>query len=91
MKSPIQIEMQSSAPIVLSDRQIILQARIVRVRLPFGGIVWNVPASVSVQMADGHRQSLPVRDVTRLVQVLVLTLGLTGAMMIRLFAPKSIR
>jgi hypothetical protein len=84
MKSLFRIETKSSAPISANGTQISFQSRAISLTLPGFGFVWNRPTTVLTRSSDGREQTLAVRDVTRLVQVLVLTLGLAGAILIRL-------
>mgnify|MGYP001260740435 CR=1 FL=1 len=73
MNSIIQIETQWGKPIQSNGRKIIVQSRALQINLPFlnGGFVWNRPVSVLVLSDDAPDQVLPVRDVTRLAQVLL--------------------
>jgi hypothetical protein len=56
-----------------------------QIRFPggMGGIVWNRPHSVVVQSPEGE-DVLPVRDVTRQVQLALLGSGLTGVLLVGL-------
>lgn len=83
-KSFFRIETVTGEPFAVKDKVVRVQARAVSLRLPFGGAVWNRPVAVLVQTADGAEQRLAVRDITRLVQVLVLILGVAGALFIAL-------
>jgi len=47
-----------------------------------GGLIWNRPVSVLVQEADGSEQVLPVLDVTRIVQLALLGIGLAGGILL---------
>ena len=73
MSPSIQIETLWSKPLHSGNRTIITQSRALSIQLPFlrGGMVWNRPVSVLVLSDDGTDLVLPVRDVTRLVQVLL--------------------
>jgi len=54
------------------------RARVLTAETPFGVVVWNRP-SVAVVERDGDVTRLPIRDVTRLVQVaLVICFLLAG-------------
>jgi hypothetical protein len=55
-------------PVTVAGREIVLEARAFRLRLPFGGFVWSAPAAVRVPSPDGDTR-LPIRDVTRRWQV----------------------
>jgi hypothetical protein len=48
-----------------------LKAQVIQMKLPIFNttFTWNRPVSASVVLADGTQQSVPVVDVTRLVQV----------------------
>jgi hypothetical protein len=53
---------------VIDGREVVLEARAIRLRLPFGGFLWSAPAAVRVTSPDGDTR-LPVRDVTRRWQI----------------------
>jgi hypothetical protein len=53
-----------------------------------GGLVWNRPAAVGVQMPGEEVRFIPVYDYTRLAQVLILAAGLFGSFLIWLFLHK---
>ncbi len=73
----------SSQPIAVGDLKITVRSRALQVRFPgaSGGLIWNRPIAVSVYRPDGTIVHLPVRDVTRLVQVL-LAIGLVGSLLL---------
>ena len=48
-------------------------SRVLSVRLPFAGFVWNHPQAVVVER-DGRVERIPIVDVTRIVQLGLLTL-----------------
>lgn len=58
-------------------------ARSVHIRLPLvsGGLIWNRPIAVLVRHSDGTEYTLPIHDVTRRLQVLVLSIGMLGALL----------
>ena len=64
----VQWERISGEPLVLDNVQLTPQARVLSVRLPFGGFVWNRPVSVIVERA-GTRETLRVPDVTLFLQL----------------------
>ncbi len=78
-------------PIIAGNQRIVLQARALQIRLPFGGCVWNRPAVVRVRSADGRNCVLMVRDVTRLAQIALLALGIAGSILIGFTMRNSIR
>jgi hypothetical protein len=55
-------------PLTVAGRDIVLEARTFRLRLPFGGFVWSAPAAVRLRTSDGETR-LPIRDVTRRWQI----------------------
>jgi hypothetical protein len=73
----------SSQPIAVGDLKITVRSRVLQIRFPgaSGGLIWNRPIAVSVYRPDGAIERLPVRDVTRLVQVL-LVVGLVGSLLL---------
>jgi hypothetical protein len=60
----------------------VLRSRVVHIPLLFahGGFIWNRPVSVSVHRPGVPDQTLPVRDVTRLLQLALLALGLAAGL-----------
>ena len=56
---------------------------------PMGGLVWNRPVSVLVQGLDGSEEVLPVKDITRIAQLALLGVGLTGGILFWLFKSRS--
>ena len=72
------------------DARIIVRSRVVHITLPRlrGGVLWNRPVSVSVQISDKPEQTLPIHDVTRTTQILLLALGLIGAYVVWLRKPR---
>lgn len=55
-------------PVRWEDIAVTPRSRTLVIRLPFAGFVWNRPTDVVVQQA-GQTRRVPVRDVTRLVQM----------------------
>ena len=85
-KLDISIKNHTGAPI--TSGQLCLfpasQAVVVQV-LGRGGLVWNRPAAIGVQMPGEEVRFIPVYDYTRLAQVLILAAGLLGSLLIWLF------
>ena len=81
MSSLIQIETHWGKPLQSNGRKIIVQSRALQINLPFvnGGLTWNRPVSVLVLSNDEPDQVLPVRDVTRMVLVLLFINGIVSA------------
>lgn len=48
------------------------------------GVVWNRPLSVSVIDAEGSERVIPIVDVTRRLQIVILMWGVVAALMILL-------
>jgi len=86
MTQLIQIETRWGKPIESNGRKIIVQSRALQINFPIlnGGIVWNRPVSVLVLAEQAPDQVIPVRDVTRIVQVLLFVNAIVVAGIIRL-------
>lgn len=61
---------------LIDGQRVVVEARAWRVRLPFGGLVWNRPVAVRAPGPSGvtpgetpGETRLPVRDVTRFWQI----------------------
>ena len=93
MSSFIQLETQWGKPIRADDRRIIVQSRALQIRIPVlnSAFVWNRPVSVLVQYADGRDQVLPVRDVTRLAQLLLFIYAVVSASIISILVLRRSR
>jgi hypothetical protein len=81
----IHVETRAGNPILAGDRTIIPLAKSVRLQFPGwnGGVIWNRPVSVVIRTAGGEEQLLPVRDVTRQVQLALLG-GMLGMALLSL-------
>jgi hypothetical protein len=55
---------------LIEGRGVVLESRIFRLRLPFGGFLWGAPSAVRVATPEGERR-LPIRDVTRRWQIAI--------------------
>jgi len=90
---PLQMRTVEGAPIVVGDRQIVPVAQAVSftARRPWGGVgfVWNRPVAV-LEVTEAGRQRIPVRDVTRRIQIGLLVAGLLISLMIRLAARQRV-
>jgi hypothetical protein len=82
------IETREGAPIRSGDAEVVVRSRAVQLTLPsgHGGFIWNRPVAVSIRRPGVPEQSLPVRDVTRLLQLALLALGVAGALVLRMAA-----
>jgi hypothetical protein len=53
---------------LIEGRRVVLESRLFRLRLPFGGFLWGAPSAVRMGMPGGETR-LPIHDVTRRWQV----------------------
>jgi hypothetical protein len=70
------------------DTTVTPQTRVLTVRLPFGGFVWNRPVAVQVER-DGRIERIPIVDFTRLAQLATLGFGLVLSFVIWLGSSRS--
>ena len=78
MEDPIvRISRESGQPIRAGGRTLIPLVQTVRLKLPHitAGLVWRRPYAVLVKDAGGEETTLPVVDVTRAAQVMILLVG----------------
>ncbi len=68
----VELQTISGPQVTAGDVKVTPRSQTLTVRLPFGGFVWNRPASVLVER-NGRAEVIPIVDVTRIVQ-----LGLLG-------------
>ena len=75
----VQVESHAGEPITTGDLKIIPLARSLRIHLPGlpGGLIWNRPVAIITQKPDGLVQVLPIHDITRQVQLGILSI-MTG-------------
>ena len=88
----ITLESRAGEPVQAGARQLTPISNVVRVEIPgwTGGLVWNRPAAILAREADGQENLLPVHDVTRRAQLLILAAGLLGGWLIWLaFRPRK--
>jgi hypothetical protein len=69
----------AAGPVTVGDVTVTPRSRALVVRLPRGGFVWNRPSTVLVERA-GHVRRIKVWDVTRILQLGLLGLGLAIAL-----------
>lgn len=79
----IHIETRAGEPVQTGETRLIPLARSMRLQIPglSGGLVWNRPVSVVASTASGQ-QVLPVPDVTRRSQLVLLGAGLLGSLLL---------
>lgn len=89
--SPIQLQTTTSDPIELDGKSLVVRSRALQLQFPrsTGGVIWNRPISVSVHTTDGHDQTLPIQDVTRVTEIAIFTVALIGALLIGLVIRNS--
>ncbi|HHX66365.1 MAG TPA: hypothetical protein GX702_15925 [Chloroflexi bacterium] len=63
------------------DVRITPEARVLTLRLPWGGVVWNRPTAVMVEQSGSIRR-VPIVDVTLLLQVGLLVVGMMLPLMV---------
>lgn len=87
----IEREIRTGEAMQVGDYQITPTTQVVKIQIPgqHAGLIWNRPKAVTVRTPDGQENSLPVRDVTRLVIWSMLAGGLLGAILIGLMYPKN--
>ena len=80
----IALETYAGEPIKSGDKKIIPFSQALTVRFPFfnGGLTWNRPVSVLEVSADGEEQVLPIQDVTRITQIILLSTGAVASLLI---------
>ena len=69
-------------PVTVGDVTVTPQARVSIVRLPIGTFVWNRPTAILVQR-DARVEQIPIRDLTRLLQLGLLGCGLVASLIAR--------
>lgn len=71
-------------PIRIDRDQIVPLTRFIRIHLfgLRGGLVWNRPIAVMIIGEDGTEHVLPIRDITRKSQILLLGTGFIGSLLI---------
>ena len=68
MNLAVRLAADAGRPVIVGDVRVTPWSQALIIRLPFGQLVWNRPTAVVVERA-GQAERIPVRDVTRLVQV----------------------
>lgn len=70
----------AATPVRAGRTQIVPFVKTVHLQLPDGrgSFVWSRPAAVWVRFPDGRESVLPIRDVTRWLQILIWGMALLG-------------
>lgn len=78
LRDALRLETTAGAPVRVGDTTVTPLARSLVVRLRSAALVWSAPAAVLVER-DGRVQRIAVHDVTRVVQLGLLAVGLSCA------------
>ncbi len=68
LKDSVRYELVTGEPTTVDDTTITPETRVLSVRWPNGGWVWNRPVAVVVEQ-EGQIERLPIVDVTRVAQI----------------------
>jgi hypothetical protein len=90
MRGVLQFRAIPDAPVTVRGCTVTPVSKVLSVRLPFGGFVWNRPQAVLVER-DGRVERIPILDVTRLVQLGLLALVLVVRLASTYMAARSSR
>ncbi|MCL5997742.1 MAG: hypothetical protein M1546_17050 [Chloroflexi bacterium] len=89
----LKIETKTSDPIISGKTVLRLSSQVLTVQLPFGvgswGFIWNRPVAVIQQDAAGQQQIASVVDLTRVLQIAILTAGVISAVIIARMVRRS--
>jgi hypothetical protein len=83
-----QWEIQDGQSVTVGARTITPQTQVISLRLPFGGFVWNRPASVLVT-ENGRTRRLPVPDMTRMIVLAAVVVSTAVALAAKLQGNKG--
>ncbi|MBC8506153.1 MAG: hypothetical protein ISR58_12180 [Anaerolineales bacterium] len=80
----IDAKTQAGKPIKVGDLEIVPLVRHLRMQPPDfrGTLLWGTPKAVIVKDSHGTQEILPIRDVTRRAQMLLLGFGFLGSLLI---------
>jgi hypothetical protein len=71
----------TGATVMVGGRSVTLETKTLIVRLPFGGVAWTRPSAVIVEK-EGKVERVPVHDVTRIAQAIMLALPVALSLML---------
>jgi hypothetical protein len=77
----IEWQTASGNPVTVGDVTLTPQSQALTVRWPSGGLVWNRPVAVLVER-EGGTERIPIVDVTRVVQLGLLSFSLAFGMVV---------
>ena len=83
-KKFIETQLIAGDPIRVGRDHVVTLARSIRAHMfgLRGGLVWNRPHAVMIIDEDGTERVLPIRDVTRRSQILLLGAGVVGSLLV---------
>ena len=89
--SLLRIETLTSQPLRVNDAQLRVRSQVVQLRLPLvnGGLIWNRPVAVLVDLPDGQERILPVPDPTRSVVLALISLCIASTIFVVLFRRRN--
>ena len=78
----LSLETHTGQPYAAGETKIAPVSQSLRLQIPGlpGGFIWNRPLAVRVQPPDGPEETLPIWDMTRIFQLLIVGLGLLGGL-----------
>lgn len=74
-------------PVIANHVTVTPLAQSLTVRWPHGGFVWNHPVALLVER-DGRTQWIPIQDLTRIIQIILLGIAVSLTMIL-LFGSKK--
>ena len=63
-----QWQLKDGQPVQVGEQTVTPQTRVLALRLPFWGFVWNRPVAIQVE-GNGRSQRLPIPDLTRMILI----------------------
>ncbi len=84
MSKRLSIVTRRSYPFEIGDNTVKLLSRSLRFQ-PASyrwALIWQRPTAVVIRQQDGEQQTLPIEDITRRTQVMILTIGLLVSLLI---------
>lgn len=82
LRDMIQLKTITGDALTIGDVRVSSQSRVLIVRWPNGGLVWNRPVAVLVERGDETRR-VPVVDATRMAQLGLMGLTILFAFLLR--------
>ncbi len=81
------MENRAGEPLHLNQAKLVPFSQMVRITFPggYGGFVWNRPAAILWQSAEGEDVVIPVHDQTRRIQLSLFGAAIVGILIMWLF------